>query len=70
MQVEPAGEDRVKIRYLFERLHRFEACQVAMRYVDKGEGPVQLDVHAENWLQVTVELPNELFILPEGSKAQ
>lgn len=69
VRVRPADKPGMNVvQYLFERMHRFEACAVALRYIDKGEGPVTLSVHAENWLSLEVELPDKLWTLPEGSK--
>ncbi|WP_406153550.1 hypothetical protein OH797_31795 [Streptomyces anulatus] len=58
---------RSQVQYLFERVQRFEAMSVAMRFLDKEECSVRMFVHAEMWLAVEVELW-EPWGLPEGSK--
>ncbi|MFT2017735.1 hypothetical protein ACMA1D_18125 [Streptomyces sp. 796.1] len=58
------------VQFLFDRAARFQACAVAMRFLDHDKGPVALSVHAENWLALDVELPEETTVAgPRGDTA-
>ncbi|MFE0773928.1 hypothetical protein [Streptomyces sp. NPDC058861] len=63
VQWDDMGDGTVRVRYLFERIHKLEASQVAMRLV-MHKYRVQVFLHAENWLTVEVTMPEDTFTKP------
>ncbi|MFE9455999.1 hypothetical protein [Streptomyces californicus] len=50
----------VTVRFIFDRLNKFEASQVTVRLVMQGYKVLSY-LHAEQWFTVEVSVPNEAF---------